>query len=105
MITSDGIVLPIAFLVWAIFAVSYAIFAVSIEMIVMKNNVKEFVFKTKTIWQTFFVRIIFRWLKTFHSQKLLELGYEKNKVDRLETYGIKHSSDWFQSYPIIKFLI
>ena len=73
------------------FDVFRVIFAVSIEMIEMRTNVYKFIFKTKIIWHTFFVRIIFRWLKMFHFQNLWELENEKNKVDRLETYEIKHS--------------
>ena len=88
LITSNGIVLPIASIGFDVFSV---IFAASIEMIVMRTNVYEFVFKTKIFWHTFFVWISFRWLKTFHFQNLWELENKKNKVDRLETYEIKHS--------------
>ena len=75
---------------WTITVVFCVTFAVSIEMIVMRNNVKEFAFETKKISHTFFVRIIFRCLKMFHFENLWELGKEKNIIDRSKTYGIIH---------------
>ena len=102
LITSNGIILPMASRVFVAFCV---IFTVSIVLIVMRNNVYEFFFDTKIIWHTFFVQIIFWWLKSFYFQNLWELVNQKNKVDRLETYGIKHSKNWFQCYTILKILI
>ena len=33
-------------------------------------------------------------------KNLWELGNERNKIDRLETYGVKHGWDWYQTYTI-----
>ena len=103
-INLNRIIMMIASLIWTQTVVFCVTFAVLVEIIVIRNNIKEFGFETKIIWHTFFVRIIFRCLKTFHFQNLWELKKEKNIIDRLEPYGIIHSWYLFQFYMVTKFL-
>ena len=84
LITSNGIVLPLASIVFDVFCV---IFAISIEMIVVRTNVYEFVFKTKIDY--FDIPFLFESLLDDWKRFIFKI-YENLKIKRTKLTDWKH---------------